>query len=253
MASKVTFRQALNKPLSWWRKQSRSYILQFLAWNDRHGSYLDEDLEEGMEPLTKPEALGLVQMVQEEGAVASVKRNRKKKKTKSRKNPPSEGMLMGNLVSIEVRVNGRKKTIRPRGKYLGYLPRTKTLCIMHNPRSNPGSLSSSVNNLHRKFHNAGPTKVTMFTWPDPVGRKQNIGRIVAITYKIPKGMKSPDKKRYLWHHEFGDHGERGHGPVEDSGNYPEKLMPMLQVDSKGNFFIKRMPGNKFYVTDWLYW
>lgn len=172
---------------------------------------------------------------------------------RAKKNPPTEGMLMGRLVSLEVMINGRKKTIKPKGKYLGYLPRSRTLCVMQNPKTNPGNLSGSVTKLHKQFHNAGPTKATRFTWPDPVGRKTDVGRIVALTYAIPKGLESPDKKNYLWHHEFGDHGERGHGPVRSSGHYPVSLMPMLQKDSRGNLFIKRMKGNKFYVTDWLYW
>lgn len=168
--------------------------------------------------------------------------------------PSTEGMLMGRLVSLEVLVDGRKKIIRPKSKHLGYLPRSHTLCIMHGPKSmNPDGLSGSVTKLHKQFHNTGPTKATKFTWPDPVGRKTDVGRIVALTYSIPQGLESPDKKNYLWHHEFGDHGERGHGPVSDSGNYPVSLMPMLQKDSRGNLFIKRMKGNKFYVTDWLYW
>jgi len=180
--------------------------------------------------------------------------SRRGRKTKTKKNPPAEGMLMGRLASLEVRINGRKQTIKPKGKYLGYLPWSSTLCIMHGPKSmNLDGLSGSVTKLHKQFHNIGPTKATRFTWPDPVGRKTDVGRIVALTYSIPDGLQSPDKKNYLWHHEFGDHGERGHGPVGESGRYPESLMPMLQKDSRGNLFIKRMKGNKFYVTDWLYW
>jgi hypothetical protein len=30
-------------------------------------------------------------------------------------------------------------------------------------------------------------------------------------------------------------------------------MPLLQQDRAGNLYIKRVPGNKFYVTSWIYW
>lgn len=251
----ATFRQALSKPFSWFRQQPRSYLLGFLAWNDRHGSYLDEDLEEGMEPLTKAEALAMIRMALDEGEVASLPRKNPKKKTRKR-NPADEGMLMGQLVSVEVKTPKGKKTIRFSGKYLGYLPKGKHLCIMKKTSKKAGkNVSFGVNSLHNRFHNCGPSKVTVFEWPDIVGRRTDVGRIVALTYKIPAGLRSPEKNKYLWHHEFGDHGERGHGPVSSrgAGNYPTKFMPMLQRDQAGNYYIKRMPGNKFYVTDWLYW
>lgn len=338
----TSFREASDKPISWFRNQSRKYLLGFLAWNDRHGAYRDEDLEEGMEPLTKAEALDLVKMALEEGEVAAVYRdgrrnphnrrigtrrsftqqhgyivyalldgqatyrywhpvkekwmrdytpamqmgevqakamknrfrslgilayldryfpqhqNPKKRKARksnpTRSNPQYEGMLMGRLVSLEVLVNGSRKTIRPSGRFLGYLPGNKTLCVLKKTsKAAPDSVASRVDKLHRRFHNCGPTKVTMWEWPDKKGRLKDVGRIVALTYSIPQGLRSPDKAKYLWHHEFGDHGERGHGPVRGSGNYPQKYMPTLQEDRAGNLYIKRMPGNKFYVTDWLYW
>lgn len=167
----------------------------------------------------------------------------------------SQGILLGHLVSMEVRQGARTGTVRGGALYVGWIPSSKTLCLIRKTRQattrNP--ISRGVLSLHRRFHNADAQRATTFEWPDPVGKKRPLGRIVALTYKIPKGMKSPQKGRYLWKHEFGDHGERGHGPVRGSGHYPEKLMPLLQVDQAGNMFIKRMPGNRYYVTDWLYW
>lgn len=233
-----------------WKKFSRKDILSFLQWNDPNGRYTDQAAkDEGMESLSKQEALEYLHDVLIEGAGPSAVLKNPGPTTKQ------QGMLMGSLQSIEIKLNdtGEKATIKGRGKFLGYLPRTRTLCIMQKSRGNPGKLSKGITKLHRQFHNAGHTKVAVYDWPNPQGRKKNIGRIVALTYAIPKGMKSPDKKNYLWHHEFGDHGERGHGPVRGSGHYPTKLQPMLQMDDAGNLYIKRMPGNKFYVTDWLYW
>lgn len=167
----------------------------------------------------------------------------------------SQGMLLGHLVSMEVRQGKRTGTVRGGSRYVGWIPSTKTLCLLHrtNQTTTRNPISSGVLSLHRRFHNADAQRATTFEWPDPTGTKRTLGRIVSLTYKIPKGMKSPEKGRYLWKHEFGDHGERGHGPVRGSGHYPEKFMPLLQVDQADNLFIKRMPGNRYYVTDWLYW
>lgn len=184
----------------------------------------------------------MIQQGKEEGSVTSV-------------NPPSrEGMLMGRLVSLELAGEDGTIEIKPKGVYLGWLPGQKTLCILtRKVGKGPKDIAVRMNNLHRKFHNCDPSKMTVWEWPDPVGRLTPLGRLQALTYKIPPWLKSPEKDRYLWHHEFGDHGERGHGPVGESGNYPIKYMPLLQIDTRGHLFIKRMPGNKFYVTDWLYW
>lgn len=175
---------------------------------------------------------------------------------KRRKNPgPNEGIILGNLAELVLREsNGDEHVLRPKGKLLGYLPRGKRLIIMNKRRlGGVGTLGADVARLHKKFHNANPTSVDRFEWPDPVGRKVLCGRIVSIMYTIPRWLKSPEKDRYKWDHEFGDHGERGHGEKRGRGNYPVKYMPYLRIDQRGSLFIDRAPGNKFYVTDWLYW
>jgi hypothetical protein len=181
------------------------------------------------------------------------KAHRARKTRMSNPGRESQGILLGRLVSLEVVTPSGIKQHAAKGKHLGYLPGSKTLCVMINPRRSTGPISSKIASLHKKFHNAAPSKASVYEWPDPKGGMRTIGRISALTYAIPPGLRSPEKNKYLWHHEFGDHGERGHGPVRDSGNYPQKYMPLLQIDSAGNLYIKRMPGNKFYVTDWLYW
>lgn len=166
-----------------------------------------------------------------------------------------EGVLLGKLVELEVRQGNRIGKVKGGSLFVGWIPSRKALCLIKKtkqPRSsNP--VSGTTLAAHKRFHNAPAQKASVFEWPDAVGARTDVGRIVSLTYRIPKGMKSPEKNRYLWKHEFGDHGERGHGPVRGRGNYPTTLMPMLQKDAKGNLFIKRLPGNKFYVTDWLYW
>jgi hypothetical protein len=110
-----------------------------------------------------------------------------------------------------------------------------------------------VKSLHRKFHGVDHSRVTVYDWPDPVGRLKKVGLLKAFTYGIPKGLASPEKSRCLWRHEFGDHGEWGHGPVSGDRGYPQKYMPQLLVDTKGHYYIKRRRGNRYVVTEWIYW
>lgn len=226
-----------------WSKQRRTALIDFLEWNDPNGIYSDEDsISQDMEPMTKAEALDAVHRVLLDAAPIA------------RRNPaPTEGMLMGKLDELEVEVHGRRRKINPRHLMIGYLPKGKQLVIMKRTGKNGNDVGYGVRRLHKKFHNCASEKSQIFNWPDPVGRKQSVGRLVSLTYSIPQDLRSPEKRQYRWHHEFGDHGERGHGPVRGSGNYPKKYMPMLQEDEAGNLYIKRMPGNRFYVTDWLYW
>ena len=166
--------------------------------------------------------------------------------------PRNQGVLLGKLSELEL-ADG--KFIRPRGLYLGYMPHTKGLCLMKKTGIKvTDKLSSYVRNRHKRFHGVPATKATVFEWPDRDGRLRDIGRIVSLTYVIPDGLKSPDKKRYRWRHAFGDHGEHGRGLTgRRATKYPARYQPMLQIDDAGALYIKRMPGNKFYVTDWLYW
>lgn len=174
-----------------------------------------------------------------------------------RRNPAnpsrSEGMLLGALEELEVRRDGETRKLKTKGAYLGWIPQGKDLCILRKTAKRGTKVSASIKKLHREFHDAAPQSCQQYEWPDVVGKLEPVGRIVALTYRIPKGLKSPQKDQYLWHHEFGDHGERGHGTARGSGNYPEKYMPMLLIDEAGNLYIKRMKGNRYYVKKWLYW
>lgn len=181
--------------------------------------------------------------------------HKKSNPTLTAKTLPStrQGVLLGRLVELELAAGAGSKFIRPRGVYLGYMPKSKDLCLMSKTSVKASRVSPYIRTRHRRFHGVPATKATVFDWPDKEGRLRDVGRIVSLTYEIPKGLKSPEKGRYRWRHAFGDHGEAGHGRVKGRKRYPVRFQPMLQVDEEGHLFIKRMPGNKFYVTDWLYW
>jgi hypothetical protein len=162
---------------------------------------------------------------------------------------------MGNLTEMVVRKNGRNRKIKPKKSFVAWIPKGKHLAILKAAKNNPKpkGVSGSVEKLHKKFHKTKSNKSKVYEWPDIEGDLIEVGRIVSLTYTVPKWLRSPGKNGYRWHHEFGDHGERGHGDVRESGNYPQKFMPLLLKDEKGNYYIKRVRGNRYYVTDWLYW
>ncbi len=168
----------------------------------------------------------------------------------------SSGILLGSLTELEIRKgDGEERVVKPKGAYLAWIPTSKTLAIVYKVKGAPSSrnLPESVRRAHQVFHNAPPKAAVQYKWPDPVGTKRTIGYVKTITYTVPASISSPSKRGYRWVHAFGDHGESGHGPLGRPKQYPQSLMPALQVDSAGNAYITRRPGNKFKVTDWIYW
>lgn len=81
--------------------------------------------------------------------------------------------------------------------------------------------------------------------PSPTGVLAKVGLVKSLTYEVPTRIRSPEKNRYRWHHAFGDTGHKG------GDTYPERVMPALLRDARGNLFIKRRPGNIFTVDTWL--
>ena len=67
----------------------------------------------------------------------------------------------------------------------------------------------------------------------------------ALVYTVPRKINSPEKNPYQWHHAFGDTGHKG------GDHYPERVMPALMKDQKGNLFFKRRPGNIYKVDQWI--
>lgn len=116
-------------------------------------------------------------------------------------------------------------------------------------------LSKAVITVHNKFHQGDPRAATKIQFPDRnKGRWRPIGHLVALMYKVPKGIVSPQKNPYHWHHWFGDHGERGHGQATDEDpKYPAKYFPLVLVNENMDFIIQRVRGNRYFVTDWLYY
>jgi hypothetical protein len=163
------------------------------------------------------------------------------------------GVLLGNLTEI-VLSDGRMASARNiKGLHLAWMPQQKELAIVKKVQAKAGSLSSTAKRIHKQFHQVAPTKAAAYEWPKSNSRQIQEGLIRSITYVVPASVKSPGKRGYRWVHAFGDHGESGHGPVGREKTYPEKLMPALTSDAQGNLFIRRRPGNKYRVSEWIYW
>lgn len=156
-------------------------------------------------------------------------------------------MTLGRLVNIEVYDPVTKKTTKRsfRGKWLATDAGGKKLLICTVTGRSNTKLSSAVAARHRRFHQEPPKGAWAGDHPTPVGKLRQVGLVKALTYSVPSSkIRSPEKNPYHWHHAFGDTGHRG-------GRYPEKVMPALMQDAKGNLFIKRRTGNIFKTTDWI--
>ncbi len=157
---------------------------------------------------------------------------------------------LGTLYELVVRTEAGDRSLKPKGYWLVWDPSSRNLLI-GKKRSGHGKLSPAVIALHKKFHTAPPTTTSIIEYPDGSPRGSS-GLLVSLTYRVPRGVKSPQKNPYTWVHKFGDHGESGHGKFREGKAYPESVMPLL-VCGGGKYWIKRRRGNRYYVTDWLYW
>ena len=154
---------------------------------------------------------------------------------------------IGHLTGLEILdpKTGRvtKKTLR--GKWLAWDTARRAFHICTARKSAGGSLPASIRKAHRKFHAAESRSAVLADVPASAGGEQQIGLIKALTYRVPPKVNSPEKNPYHWHHAFGDTGHKG------GDSYPEKVMPALVRDRRGNLFIRRRPGNIFRVDTWL--
>lgn len=150
-------------------------------------------------------------------------------------------LCIGRLVSLTLAKPG--KTIRLKNKWLAWDGRNLHICTVTG--TTKALLPASLAKKHATFHNA-PPQGNPFTaeCPKPSKGAQQLGLVKGLVYTVPRKIDSPEKNPYLWHHAFGDTGHEG-------GAYPEKVMPALLKDAKGNLFFKRRRGNIYRVDQWL--
>jgi len=166
--------------------------------------------------------------------------------------------MLGKLTELVIDTkNGTKKYGRGElasTAYVAWLPKKKTLAVVFKrAKGNPGRLDDDTLKAHQLFHNCAPQRASVFEWPDQKGTLKPFGLLRSITYVVPKSTRSPEKNQYQWVHAFGDHGEEGHGEMTREKTYPDRYKPGIMLDADGNLFIVRRPGNKYFVSTWIYW
>ncbi len=168
---------------------------------------------------------------------------------------------IGRLLSLDILdpKTGRSRIVAPANRYLAWSPKKRCyhICWIANVaqlsesdlagtgQTQPKQLPVEIRKAHQRFHSSASQKAVAVMVPTPVGKLRQIGLLKALVYKVPKKIRSPSKKRYNWHHAFGDTGHEGRD------DYSHKVMPAVLQDRKGNWFIRRRPGNIFTVDTWL--
>ncbi len=150
-------------------------------------------------------------------------------------------LCLGKLIKLEL-ADGKKPSVKNR--WLAWDGRNLHICTVKG--TTKASLPSAITAKHRKFHGQDPKgQPFVGDCPTPVGRCTQVGLVKALVYTVPRKINSPEKNPYQWHHAFGDTGHEG------GDSYPERVMPALMKDQKGNLFFKRRPGNIYKVDQWI--
>lgn len=106
-------------------------------------------------------------------------------------------------------------------------------------------LSAAAREAHERFHGYAPTRaIAGISAGTP---KQRLGRVVSVQYSIPKAITS-NKSGDAWEHKIGDFGRMGKGDRSHQSRY----WPELWLDAAGIPRLVRVPGNAYYLGEWLY-
>lgn len=147
---------------------------------------------------------------------------------------------LGKLVNLEMK-SGKKITCR--NKWLCWDGRNLLIATVKSTKKG-GSLDKTTASRHKRFHGEPAKGCMLGELPEKGGSVNELGLLKALTYTVPRSINSPEKNPYHWHHAFGDTGHKG-------GKYPDKVMPMLEKDGSGNYFIKRRKGNIYKIDEWV--
>ena len=161
---------------------------------------------------------------------------------------------LGRLVELIVRgAQSQRLRITPQDEWwLAWKSDTRDLVALRPERGVDALAKSGDVQRHQAFHGAVPKKARAMEWPQRRGVVRTLGLIESVTYSAI-GILSPSKGTHRWIHQFGDRGERGHGPMRarNPDSYAERFMPLLEIDRGGNLFVVRRPGNRYAVNDWI--
>lgn len=161
---------------------------------------------------------------------------------------------LGRLVDLIIcDAQGQRLRLTPHGEqWLAWNPNTRDLVILRPCRGEAVVAKQRDARRHRTFHGAAPKQARPMEWPAPSGNLRALGLIESVTYTA-EGIRSPSKGSHHWIHQFGDRGERGHGPAtsQETSQFDDRLFPRVDVDPTGNLFVVRRSGNCYLVRDWI--
>ena len=161
---------------------------------------------------------------------------------------------LGRLVDFIIRDNdGQRLRATPRGeRWLAWKADTRDLVVLLPGGGRGSHPNRSDAKRHYTFHGAEPQRSRHMKWPASSGGRRTLGRIEAVTYTAD-GIRSPSKGSHHWVHQFGDHGERGHGPArsQKADQYSYLFCPLLEIDEAGNLFVVRCRSNRYLVRNWI--
>jgi hypothetical protein len=171
---------------------------------------------------------------------------------------PAAVVGLGRLLALVVRSpqGGAPCRITPSGDaWLAWRAATRDLLIV---RAGAGTIPARIEvptpiiRQHARFHGARPDSVRLMEAPEPVPPVRALGLIESVAYEA-SGIRSPMKRDIVWIHQFGDRGERGRGRARltDPSPYPDRLLPRLEQDAAGAWFIVRRPGCRYVVKAWI--
>ncbi len=157
----------------------------------------------------------------------------------------SASVGLGRLVAIGYHAGGRHFKLRVRGRGWWLLWNGRELEIARELLETVKGRDARAEKAHRLFHGAAPNRLEAFEVIEPT-RPRVVGLVEWIEYSKPRRVKSPSKIRAkTWRHWFGD--------VDDKRTCfrLDKNRPDLVADESGAVAIRRRPGNRYTVKDWI--
>ena len=169
-------------------------------------------------------------------------------------NPARSVIGLGRLLALIVRQpDGRRVRIAPQDeRWLAWRAAARELLVLRPGRGPEVAPAPSARRGHAYFHGAPPAGARPMVAPTRGAGVRALGLLESLTYTAA-GIASPTKRDHHWIHQFGDRGERGHGRTraDAASPYPERAMPLVEVNAAGDLFIRRRPGNRYTVRDWV--
>jgi hypothetical protein len=167
---------------------------------------------------------------------------------------------LGRLVSLVCRSGSQRVELLPPSLHFLAWDAAERALVLVRPGyvpARPGYLdtpadAAAAQRAHVRFHGAEPGALAVVDVPKPGRGMRQLGLAESVSY-CAAGWKSPVKRGAVWLHQFGDDGSAGRDTVSaaDPSQYSTALMPGIWCDDDGGLWLRRRPGNRFTVEDWI--